>query len=614
MENPERIPVETNSMKQNRREFIGQVGMASILAAESFPFLRLASKAQAGALLPKLPTAPSYVPHSVPLPLPGRLAPTVLDPAPGSPAASLGSAAVYHGIAPEYSRSHPAHKPYWDKSPERHYEMAYEETLHEWVPGIQTPALGYNGLVPAATIRLRVGEPAVVRVTNKVDIEASVHLHGGHNPSHADGHPCFYVFPGQSRDYYYPNVLPRHPVTGEADISHSNSTLWFHDHANDVTSRNVIHGLAGFALLTDDLEEKLFADRILPALDTADGQQSPYDVPMAFIDQALNPDGTIFWDPLDADGRLGNILTVNGAAQPYFEVERRKYRFRWLGCSLARVYELRIVRGSTDIPLLQISNDGYLFPQPELVSSVLLIPGKRADVIVDFSKFEAGTKLYLQNIMQQSNGRKPDGIDPTQPMNLVEFRVKGPAVANDVSVALGSALRPYTPIEASEVTATRRFDFNRSNGAWQINGQFWSPFRSDAVIPSGTTERWFLQNNAGGWWHPAHIHLENHQIVSINGVKPKKVWSYLCDTSPLEGNMVIEVLVRFRTFTGPFVFHCHNNNHEDMRMMSQIETVPRNPVTGLPMPPMLKGKSFSVDPAVCGIPARDIEANPHLFH
>jgi hypothetical protein len=51
-----------------------------------------------------------------------------------------------------------------------------------------------------------------------------------------------------------------------------------------------------------------------------------------------------------------------------------------------------------------------------------------------------------------------------------------------------------------------------------------------------------------------------------------------------------------------------------MRMMSQIETVPRNPATGLPMPPMLNGKSFSVDPAVCGIPAGDIQANPHLFH
>jgi hypothetical protein len=120
-----------NRMKQNRRQFVSQVGMASILAAESFPLLLLASKAQAGDLLPKLPTVPRYTPHSVPLPLPGRLAPTVLVPAPGSPEASLGSAAVYHGIAPEYSRSHPAHQPYWDLSPERHYEMAYEDALHE---------------------------------------------------------------------------------------------------------------------------------------------------------------------------------------------------------------------------------------------------------------------------------------------------------------------------------------------------------------------------------------------------------------------------------------------------------------------------------------------------
>ena len=29
--------------------------------------------------------------------------------------------------------------------------------------------------------------------------------------------------------------------------------------------------------------------------------------------------------------------------------------------------------------------------------------------------------------------------------------------------------------------------------------------------------------------------------------------------------------MRFRTFQGPFVFHCHNLNHEDMRMMYQMD-------------------------------------------
>ena len=31
--------------------------------------------------------------------------------------------------------------------------------------------------------------------------------------------------------------------------------------------------------------------------------------------------------------------------------------------------------------------------------------------------------------------------------------------------------------------------------------------------------------------------------------------------------------MKFRTFKGPFVFHCHNMEHEDMRMMMNFATV-----------------------------------------
>ena len=32
-------------------------------------------------------------------------------------------------------------------------------------------------------------------------------------------------------------------------------------------------------------------------------------------------------------------------------------------------------------------------------------------------------------------------------------------------------------------------------------------------------------------------------------------------------NTEVEMFMKFLTFRGPFVFHCHNLKHEDMRMM-----------------------------------------------
>lgn len=598
-----RLPVKPLS----RRSFLA----GSSAAAIAFPHLQLVPKAGAAAVPAGAPSL-RYVPHTTPLPIPGRLAPTTLNPAPGTPAAAVGSAAVYHGIAPEYQLGHPAGVRERARYPEKHYRLELRDTTHQWIPGVDTPALGYNGLVPGPLLRARVGEPAVLRVTNQADVEASLHLHGGHNPAHADGHPCFYIFPGRSRDYYYPFALPLRG-DGQPDAEHAPSTLWYHDHGNDVTARNVIHGLAGVCLVTDEIEERLIADRVLPPIDGPGGAPSVYDIPLALIDQAFNRDGSLRWDPLDFDGRIGDVPTVNGVAQPFLAVERRKYRFRLVCSSLARVYHLRIVRGATAVPFLQIANDAFLLPQAEPVSSVEFVPGNRADIIVDFSAFPAGTELYLQNIMEQTNGRKPKGVDARAAVNLLKFVVGGGLVPNDVTVAAGTPLRPFTPLLASEVTATRRWSFERRKGAWMINEDFWSPYRSQATPVLGAVERWIFENKSGGWWHPAHAHLEGHQIIAINGRPPPRTLRYLSDTSPLADGMTIEVLMHLRTYTGPFVMHCHNNNHEDMRMMVQFETVARDAATGRPRPSLFNGRTFSIPAEISGIPAADVAAHPELF-
>ena len=242
-------------------------------------------------------------PFTVNMPIPPVLQPTILTPAPGTPAASLGSNAVFHGIAQEF-HTHPAD---WHGFPIRYHHIIMEETVAEIVPGVQTPIFTYrdatraagSGVSPGPLIKVRFREPLVVRVSNHLGIETSVHLHGGHNPAHSDGFPDFYVLPDRSRDYYYPNIVPRTPG-GDFDLTEVPSTMWFHDHGMDVTGHNVSHGLAGIYLLYDDLEEDLMDAKVLPHIN------GPYDVPIVLTDQLFNDDGTAlsttFLTTTDASG------------------------------------------------------------------------------------------------------------------------------------------------------------------------------------------------------------------------------------------------------------------------------------------------------------------------
>jgi len=439
----------------------------------------------------------------------------------------------------------------------KHYVLTQKLGFTEIIPGFQTEIWGYDGLYPGPTIRARFNEPAVVRQVNALDVEVSVHLHGGHTPFDSDGFPDHFIFPGQSRDYCYPNGAP------DNDVSEVSSTLWYHDHAMDITGPNVYMGLAGFYLLTDDLEESLIGS-VLP--------RPEFDIPMVFQDRAFRADGSLAFDNFDHDGFLGDVFVVNGKAQPFFEVERRKYRFRFLNGSNARFWMLRLSNGAR---FLQIGNDSWLLPQAIERDRILLGNAERADVIVDFR--DAPAEVFLENILVQDEGRGPDG-DLRSPevrvpgTPIVKFLVKGSRVDDDVTVAVGvpKVIRPHTPIRADEIVATRRFRFERGNGAWQINGRFFDPDRADATPALGSAERWIIENSSGGWWHPIHMHLEAHQVQRFSGSRPPPYNAFKKDTTLLGPNDVAEVFMKFRTFTDEFVFHCHNVEHEDMRMMGRF--------------------------------------------
>src|ERR1051325_8351505 len=55
-----------------------------------------------------------------------------------------------------------------------------------------------------------------------------------------------------------------------------------------------------------------------------------YDVNLMFNEKAFDASGQLFMDIFQFDGFLGDLMCVNLTYKPYFEVERRKYRFRIL--------------------------------------------------------------------------------------------------------------------------------------------------------------------------------------------------------------------------------------------------------------------------------------------
>ena len=80
----------------------------------------------------------------------------------------------------------------------------------------------------------------------------------------------------------------------------------------------------------------------------------------------LDPDRPVFFDIFDTDGFLGDLLLVNFAYAPFFEVLPRKYRFRILNACMSRFIQLALadVANGSAVPFQFIANDGNLVVNP----------------------------------------------------------------------------------------------------------------------------------------------------------------------------------------------------------------------------------------------------------
>ncbi len=536
-----------------------------------------------------LPPGPTTPPFLVPLPMPSiKVAESALFPAPTT------LANLANGEAGREAHQGLAHWPV-----KKYYNLRVKEGMHSYHPYVPTQKIwGYDGTVPGPTFIAYHGEPAMVRIHNELpqstighgSPEISTHLHNAHCGSESDGFAGNYYSKwkkgptlgaaGGYKDHHYPNCYAnydRYDAT-DGDPREGMGTLWYHDHRMDFTAGNVYRGLAGFYLMFDHIDTGNERDTRDTALRLPSGV-GVHDIPLALTDMLFDSSGNIMYDQFENKGHMGNRFCVNGKIQPFFKVQPRKYRFRFLDASLARYYELYIVRGTENLEYDHIANDGNLLPAPLKTKKVQLAPAERGDIVFDFAPY-AGWKLYLVNRLIMKDGRGPDDttvnvrdasgnlVHPG--VQLMRFDVAFSSTPVEDPSRVPPVLRALAPINLTEVTKTRKFRFDKVNDVWTVNGKIFDPEVATAKVKRGATEIWELEGN-GSWHHPVHIHMTEGRILSRNGKAPPPHERARKDVYSVAPGEVVRVLLQFSDFTGKYMMHCHNLTHEDHSMMIRFD-------------------------------------------
>ncbi|MGW4891661.1 multicopper oxidase family protein [Kitasatospora sp. NPDC004240] len=449
-----------------------------------------------------------------------------------------------------------------------HYELVQKPVRLEILPGLPTEVWTYGGSFPGPTVVARAGRPVVVRHRNELPVPVTVHLHGGHTPADSDGypmdllHPVGTAVPAWSAQEARPAHREHAGRTGQVSVGERTytypgqqraATLWYHDHRMGFTGQVVWHGLAGFHLVHDEEEDALPLPR---------GER---DLPVMLADRSFAEDGSFRYPAADErqgvtedylNGVLGDVILVNGTPWPALAVDRARYRLRLLNGANTRLFRLELdPQPPGGGALVQIGSDGGLLEAPLAHDTLDLAPAERFDVVVDFARYPAGTRVRLMNRF---------GSDRTT--EVMCFDVSGRAVRDDSAVP--ARLSRFDRLDPGAVAATRTFAFRRSRRyGWAINNLPYEPGRPLARPALGSTEIWRFTTDVH---HPVHVHLNHFQVLSRDGGDPGPYDAGWKDTVDLRPSETMEVLVRFTDHPGTYMLHCHNLEHEDTAMMGDF--------------------------------------------
>jgi FtsP/CotA-like multicopper oxidase with cupredoxin domain len=403
------------------------------------------------------------------------------------------------------------------------------------------------------------------------------HLHGGEVRSDSDGGPeQWWTWDGKTGADYR-SVIPASP--GSAVYYYPNeqlpTTLWYHDHALGMTRLNVMSGLAGFYLLRE-IGDPL--THLLPS--------GKYEIPIAIQDRSFNLDGSLWFPSVGNNPDIhpywqpeffGNAIMVNGKTWPNLNVDKGQYRFRLLDGSNARFYNLSLTIQGTGatLPFTQIGSDGGYIKSATKLNWLVIAPGERADILVDFKGLPAGTKIVMTNV---APAPFPDGVpddpllDPASPGfqntvgQIMQFTVQAKRGFN--AKCLPKTLNPtlkgtYPTLKTPDNTRTLPF-FEQMSAIDEplgvfLNGQKWAGILTETPRV-GSTEDWYLVNPTGDA-HPIHTHLTMFQLLyrqAFDAAAYEADWMALNGPIPVDEDVVPQTVDVTPYLTGPRIMPTEN--------------------------------------------------------
>ena len=413
--------------------------------------------------------------------------------------------------------------------------------------------LGYSGGVLGPTLKVENGPVITVPFQNNLSEETNIHWHGLLVPANMEGHPKNIIQSGASFNF----ILPVNQRAG---------TYWYHPHPHGKTARQVFMGLAGFFIVNDAEEQ---------ALNLPSGDQ---ELLLVVQDKRIES-GQLNYSPSMNEimtGYTGEYVLVNGTYAPFHDVSTRYYRLRILNGSTARVYNLAL---SDNQSFNVIGADGGLLAQPATVNSLLLGPGERADILVDFRNYAVGKEIHLTS--KTFSG----GAQGQQEFKIMKFVVNRQESDTFTKPSQLSVIQPIPPVSSSKTRIMKikvmmegmsgNMGGNMGSGMHTINDKVYNLDRIDETVQAGATEIWEFDNSTGDEIHPMHIHGVQFQILSRTGgrgnlIATEQGWKDTVLVMPREN---VKVIMTFPQNKGVFVFHCHNLEHEDDGMMLNYEIV-----------------------------------------
>jgi spore coat protein A, manganese oxidase len=432
------------------------------------------------------------------------------------------------------------------------------------------------------------------------------HLHGGENHPQFDGTPLQWFTKGGAKGPHY--ITNTFTYYNEQRAS----MVWYHDHALGNTRTNVYAGLAGAYLIRDDQDTGEADNPLgLPA--------GPYEIPLVLQDKTFNADGSMFYPtqgvtefhPQWVPEFFGDVAVVNAKIWPFVDVEPRRYRLRIVNGSQSRFYNLHFAseKSGKALPFTQIGAEGGLLRAPVPMTALLIAPGERADVIIDFTGQRNASFIVTNNARAPYPAGGRAGLS-----QLLKIRVNRALQGSDTTTPAANLQLPPLPfLPAPSVTRVQHLSETLdplTGNPINLNVEDAPYLNDDTHLPDVTTtppanavEDWLLVNTTADT-HPIHLHLVTFEVIDR---RPFDVAAYDPETqaitytgpaapgAPNENGRkdtvqanpgeVTRIRARFElpdegTIVLPtgvdnpqYVWHCHILEHEENDMMRAFEVI-----------------------------------------